>query len=131
MRIRAIAGALAGATAAAGLMAVTATPAHANGSTKPICVGKAYEMYACFTPKGDKFCITNKSKIKGNYVDIEWFAPYKGKGGRVVNKKGYNKTVCKSYASYLKEGERVNFHAWLYNKGGVAIDVSKDKSATI
>jgi hypothetical protein len=122
------AGALAGVVFAAGLVAGGAAPAQA--ARKPTCGGKAYEMWMCFYPDGDKFCITNKSKVRGNHVEIEWFAPYKGKGGRVVNKKGYNKTVCKSYATSLKEKRRVNFRGWLYNGGGTPIDMSKGFSAT-
>ncbi len=131
MRLRVIAaGALAGIAAATVLAG--AGPAQAAAAREErTCVSKAGVATVCFYPNGDRLCITNKSRVRGNYVEIEWFTRYNGRGGRVVNKKGYNKTVCKGYANAMQEGETVNFRGWLFSPTGVALDMTNSRKATI
>jgi hypothetical protein len=129
MRIRVIAAALAGVAAATVL--VSAGPAQATARETRTCASKTAVATVCFYPRTDKFCITNLSRTRGNYVEIEWFTRYNGRGGRVVNKRGYFKTVCKGYDRAMKERETVSFRGWLFSPSGIPLSMTDSRKTTI
>ncbi|KAB2347752.1 hypothetical protein [Actinomadura rudentiformis] len=119
MRIRTITTTIA-ATAAAASTLVIASPAEAAAKPNVSIPG----AYGSFDKKGDVFCLTDT--LKGStYASLEWTTGTKGGRGKLVNKKGYKKTVCKSFAKQVHERSDIWFRVWTHARGsGTPVNLS-------